>query len=456
MAPWMVVSGVFAAAALVGLWAWRYTKAGPNEVLIISGGRRRRVRGPDGQVRTVGYRLVRGGTFVWPIFERVQRLSLELLTLEVQTADAYTAHGVRLMVDGVAQVKVKGDETSIAVAAEQFLSKSKDDVRRVALQVIEGHLRAVLGTMDVEDVYLRRAELAQRVKEAARQDLAQMGLDVISLTIRHIADEHGYLEALGRPRVAQVKQLAAIAEAEADRVARIARLEADKAVEAARREVEAQRAEADLAYELHRHRVAQAVKREEVAVQLVEKELLAEVEAKEIMRKAKELTATVELPAEAEKKRIIALAEAERYRLEAEAEGRAEQIRATGHAEAEALRAKGIAEAEAMHKKAGAWREYNEAAVTQMFVEVLPRLASAIAEPLAKVDKIVLVGGNGDGAGASRITADVTRVIAQLPTVIETLTGMKLQQLIEQIPSLMGRAPVGSTPGLSSDKGGVS
>ncbi|GBC84471.1 Inner membrane protein YqiK [bacterium HR11] len=456
MAPWMVVSGVFAAAALVGLWAWRYTKAGPNEVLIVSGGRRRRVRGPDGQVRTVGYRLVRGGTFVWPIFERVQRLSLELLTLEVQTADAYTAHGVRLMVDGVAQVKVKGDETSIAVAAEQFLSKSKDDVRRVALQVIEGHLRAVLGTMEVEDVYLRRAELAQRVKEAARQDLAQMGLDVISLTIRHIADEHGYLEALGRPRVAQVKQLAAIAEAEADRVARIARLEADKAVEAARREVEAQRAEADLTYELHRHRVAQAVKREEVAVQLVEKELLTEVEAKEIMRKAKELTATVELPAEAEKKRIMALAEAERYRLEAEAEGRAEQIRATGHAEAEALRAKGIAEAEAMHKKAGAWREYNEAAVTQMFVEVLPRLASAIAEPLAKVDKIVLVGGDGDGAGVSRITGDVTRVIAQLPTVIETLTGMKLRQLIEQIPSLMGRAPVGSNPGLPSDKGGVS
>jgi len=456
MAPWMIVSGTFGAAALIGLWAWRYTKAGPNEVLIVAGGRRRRVRGPDGQVRTVGYRLVRGGTFVWPIFERVQRLSLELLTLEVQTADAYTAHGVRLMVDGVAQVKVKGDETSIAVAAEQFLSKSKDDIRRVALQVIEGHLRAVLGTMDVEDVYLRRAELAQRVKEAARQDLAQMGLDVISLTIRHVADEHGYLEALGRPRVAQVKQLAAIAEAEADRVARIARLEADKAVEAARREVEAQRAEADLSYELHRHRVAQAVKREEVAVQLVEKELLAEVEAKEIMRKAKELTATVELPAEAEKKRIMALAEAERYRLEAEAEGRAEQIRATGHAEAEALRAKGVAEAEAMHKKAGAWREYNEAAVTQMFVEVLPRLASAIAEPLAKVDKIVLVGGNGDGAGVSRITADVTRVIAQLPTVIETLTGMKLQQLIEQIPALMGRAPVGSPSGLPSDKGGVS
>ncbi len=454
MAPWMIVSGTFAAAALVGLWAWRYTKAGPNEVLIVSGGRRRRVRGPDGQVRTFGYRLVRGGTFVWPIFERVQRLSLELLTLEVQTADAYTAHGVRLMVDGVAQVKVKGDEASIGVAAEQFLSKSKDDIRRVALQVIEGHLRAVLGTMDVEDVYLRRAELAQRVKEAARQDLAQMGLDVISLTIRHIADEHGYLEALGRPRVAQVKQLAAIAEAEADRVARVARLEADKAVEAARREVEAQRAEADLAYELHRHRVAQAVKREEVAVQLVEKELLTEVEAKEIMRKAKELTATVELPAEAEKKRIIALAEAERYRLEAE--GRAEQVRAMGHAEAEALRAKGVAEAEAMHKKAGAWREYNEAAVTQMFVEVLPRLAGAIAEPLSKVDKIVLVGGNGDGAGVSRITADITRVIAQLPTVIETLTGVKLQQLIEQIPSLTGRAPVSSTPGLPSDQGGVS
>ncbi|MFZ8843087.1 flotillin family protein [Thermoflexus sp.] len=417
----MLAIGTLALAVLAGLialWAWRYTKAGPNEVLIISG-RKRKVVDPDGRKRVVGYRLVRGGAFVWPILERVQRLSLELLTIEIQTADAYTAQGVRMVVDAVAQVKVKGDDASIALAAEQFLSKSKDDIRRVALQVIEGHLRAVLGTMSVEDLYLRRAEFARQVREAARQDLERMGLDILSLTVRHIADEQGYLEAIGRPRIAQVRQQAAVAEAEADRVARIARLEADRAVEEARRELEARRAEADMAYELHRHRVAQAVKREEMAVRRVEKELAIEIEEKEIERKRRELAATVELPAEAEKQRILALADAERYRLEAEAAGQAEGIRATGRAEAEAMRA-----------KAAAWREYNEAAMAQMVVDILPALAKALAEPLSRAERIILIG-DGHG-GISRFTGDLAQAMAQLPALVEALTGVRLTSRLPQ------------------------
>ena len=401
----ILVLGVL--ARLLALWAWRYTKAGPNEVLIISG-RKRKVIDPDGRKRVVGYRLVRGGAFVWPILERVQRLSLELLTIEVQTADAYTAQGVRMVVDAVAQVKVKGDEASIALAAEQFLSKSKDDIRRVALQVIEGHLRAVLGTMSVEDLYLRRAEFARQVREAARQDLERMGLDILSLTVRHIADEQGYLEAIGRPRIAQVRQQAAVAEAEADRVARIARLEADRAVEEARRELEARRAEADMAYELQRHRVAQAVKREEMAVRRVEKELAIEIEEKEIERRRRELAATVELPAEAEKQCILALADAERYRREAEAAG----------------------QAEAMQAKAGAWREYNEAAMAQMVVDILPALAKALAEPLSRAERIILIG-DGHG-GISRFTGDLAQAMAQLPALVEALTGVRLTSRLPQ------------------------
>ncbi len=426
-----LVIGLLIFAGLIALWAWRYTKAGPNEVLIISG-RRRKVMDPDGRKRIVGYRLVRGGTFVWPILERVQRLSLELLTIEIQTADAYTAQGVRMIVDAVAQVKVKGDEASIAIAAEQFLSRSKDEIRRVALQVIEGHLRAVLGTMAVEDLYLRRAEFARQVREAARQDLERMGLDILSFTVRHIADEQGYLEAIGRPRIAQVRQQAAIAEAEADRVARIARLEADRVVEEARRELEARRAEADLAYELHRHRVAQAVKREEMVVRRVEKELAIEIEEKEIERKQRELAATVELPAEAEKHRVLSLADAERYRLEAEAMGHAEHIRATGRAEAEAMRA-----------KAAAWREYNEAALTQMVVDILPELAKALAEPLSRTERIILIG-DGHGAGISRFTGDMAQALAQLPVVIEALTGVRLS-------SMLARSPMASTSKEPSD-----
>ncbi|GBD09461.1 Inner membrane protein YqiK [Candidatus Thermoflexus japonica] len=420
----MIATGILmlvVVAGIIALWAWRYTKAGPNEVLIISG-RKRKVVDPDGRKRIVGYRLVRGGAFVWPILERVQRLSLELLTIEIQTADAYTAQGVRMVVDAVAQVKVKGDEASIALAAEQFLSRSRDDIRRVALQVIEGHLRAVLGTMSVEDLYLRRAEFARQVREAARQDLERMGLDILSLTVRHIADEQGYLDAIGRPRIAQVRQQAAVAEAEADRVARIARLEAERAVEEARRELEARRAEADMAYELHRHRAAQAVKREEMAVHKVEKELAIEIEEKEIERKQRELAATVELPAEAEKRRILSLADAERYRLEAEALGHAEHIRATGRAEAEAMRA-----------KAAAWREYNEAAMAQMVVDILPSLARAMAEPLAHAERIILIG-DGHG-GVSRFTGDLAQALAQLPILVEALTGVHLSSTFVRNPA---------------------
>ncbi len=430
----VAIGGIALIAGLVALWYWRYTKAGPNEVLVVSGRGR--------------YRFVRGGTFVWPILERVQSLSLALLTLDVHAADAYTKQGVKLMVDGVAQVKVKSDEESIRLAAEQFLSKPADEIKRVALQVIDGYMRAILGTMSVEDVYLTREEFAHQVRQGAQHDLEQMGLQIVSLTIRHIADEEGYLEALGKPRVAEVKRDAIIGEAKADEAAMAARYAADTAIARARRDKEikeaefaadvaAVKAESDLAYDLQRFKRQQEVKREEIAVQLVEKEQLTAVEEKEILRREKELEATIKRPADAERYRIETLAEAEKVRLETEAAGRAEAIRAEGFAEADALKARGIAEAEAMHEKAGSWKEYNQAAITEMFVNILPQLAAAVAEPLSKTEKIVVVGGNGhNGTGAAKITQDVAEVIAQLPTVVESLTGVQLRQLINAVPGL--------------------
>jgi len=414
-------------AALIALWAWRYTKTGPNEVLIVSG-RKRTFKGEDGRKQAVGYRLVRGGgTLVWPIREQVQRLSLELQTVEVQTPEAYTAQGVKVLVDAVAQVKVKGDERSIVRAAEQFLSTGAETIRRVALQVVEGHLRAVLGALSVEDVYLKRAEFAAAVKEAARPDLEAMGLDILSLTVRHVADEQGYLEAVGKPRVAQVKRDAAVAEAEAERIAAIARLEAEEKIEDRRRELNRVKADADLSYDLQRYKTEQLVKDEQIALQL-----------KETQRKEHELEADVMKPADAEKARIMKLADAEKYQLEAEGEGRAAAIRSTGSAEANVLKAKGVAEAEAMGQKAVSWKEYNEAAVTDRFISILPELAAAVSEPLSRTEKIVVVGnGNGhNGSGASKITADVAEVIAQLPTVVESLSGMKLNEIVGRLPRL--------------------
>ena len=213
-----VVIGSVAAVLLVLflfviIWASRYTKVGPNQVLVISG-RKRRMRDPDGTAREVGFRIVKGGgVFVYPVLEKVDVLSLELLTIDVQTPEVYTSKGVPVKVDGVAQIKVKGDDISIATSAEQFLGKTTQEIQQIATQTLEGHLRAILGTMTVEDIYQNRDAFAAKVQEVAAGDMANMGLGIVSFTIRDIRDNQGYLEALGKPRIAQVKRDAQIAQA---------------------------------------------------------------------------------------------------------------------------------------------------------------------------------------------------------------------------------------------------
>ncbi len=451
--PLAVVVGIAILIYFI-IWASRYTKVGPNEVLVISG-RKRTAVDPSGERRTIGYRLVKGGgTFVLPIKEHVQRLSLELMTLEVRTPDVYTVKGVRVTVDAVAQVKVKGEEGSIVVAAEQFLSRSQEDIMGIVLQTVEGHMRAILGTMSIEDIYTKRREFAEKVKEAALPDLSKMGIEIISITIRRVTDDQGYLEALGKPRIAQVKRDAIIGEAEADREAQEVRFAADTKIDEARRDMEVKkaeysaainqkRAEGELAYELQRYKTSQMVKEEEINVAIVERQKSVELEETEILRKEKELKSSVEKPADAERHRVEVLAEAQKFKLMAEAAGEAEATRSKGFAQAEVIKAQGRSEAETMKEKAQSWSNYNEAAVTEMFINILPKLAQAVSEPLSKTDKIVLISGNGESAGASKVTRDVTQVIAQLPPVIESLTGVKLEDLVKRLPGLKGKLTKG-------------
>jgi flotillin len=456
------------------VWASRYKKVGPNHVLIIYG-RRHKIRDAQGRASRVGYRIVKGGgAFVWPIIEQYQILSLEILTIDVKTPEAvYTVQGVPVEVDGVAQIKIRGDENSIRTAAEQFLSKDRREIMNVALQTLEGHLRAMLGTMTVEEIYKNRDRFAQEVQETAARDMANMGLHIVSFTIRDIRDSEGYLDALGKPRTAEVKRDAIIAQAEADRDSMIRSAEANRAGQEARYVAETKiaeanrnyemkkadyqasindrRAQADLAYDLQKYKTGQAVKQEEIQVQIVEKQKRIEVQEAETLRKEKELSATVEKPAAAEKYRIQTLADAEKYKLQTEAEGQAEAVRDIGTGEADANKARGLAQADviqaqgeseavAMEKKAAAWQKYNEAAIVQMFIDKMPEIVSAISAPLAKTDKIVIVSTGGDGAGASKVTKDVVNIAAQLPPMLEALTGMDLQQLIKRIP-LLKEAP---------------
>ncbi len=453
------VLGVLVLLFLV--WAARYTKCGPNEVLIISGKRRRIAEGET--KKAVGYRVIRGGgTFVWPVKEQVRRMSLELMNLEVRTPEVYSIHGVPITVEATSQVKIKGDDTSVMTAAEHFLSRSKEDIMKTALQVIEGYMRATISILTPEEIYQKRKDLADKVKSAASSDLSRMGLEIVSLTIKSVADTQGYLDALGRPKIAQVKRDALIGEARADEEAKTVRYQADIKIELARRDFEIKKAEyesevaqkkavSDLSYDLQKFKTEQLVKEEEIKVGIVEKELSTELAEREIQRKEKELFAEVVKPAEAEKKRIEVLSEAEKYRLREEADGYAESIRAKGFAEAEVIKHKGTSEAQTMEMKAQAWSQYNEAAVTSMFVDVLPKMAEAVSAPLAKTEKIVIISNDGASAGANRITKDITDVIAQLPTVVESLTGVKLGDIVKRIPGIGGMLKTGSEQACSEE-----
>lgn len=427
------------------IWAARFTKVGPNEVLIVFG-RARTIVDAQGRKQTVGYRIERGGTFIRPVKERARHLSLELMTLDVRTPEVYTVAGVPVTVDAVAQVKIRGNQESIASAAEAFLSKPQEDIKKTALLTLEGHMRAVLGTLKVEEIYSDRQGLARRVIEAAIPDLAKMGLEIISLTIRNISDSQGYLEALGKPRIAQVRRDAMIGEAEAEQAARTFRFQAETRIDEARRDheikkaeydvvVNQKKAESDLAYDLQKFKLAQHVKKEQLQVDIVEREQSIVLQDREVARREKELEASVRRAADAERYRVEILAEAEKKRLEAEAAGEAAAIRSKGLAQAEVLKAQGVAEAEAMREKAESWRLYNEAAVTEMVVGVLPKLAEAVAQPLSKLDKIVVISGGSDGgAGFSKVTRDIGQVIAQLPPVVEALTGVRLEDLLAKLP----------------------
>jgi flotillin len=450
----------------------RYKKVGPNQVLVISGLGQTFVDPATGKRERQSFRIVRGGgTIIWPVVERVDDLSLEIMTIEVITPKVYTVQGVPITVDGVAQIKIASDDVSIITAAEQFLSKNQEEVKNVALQTLEGHLRAILGMMTVEEVYKDRDTFAQRVQEVSSTDMANMGLRIVSFTIKDIRDDQGYLDALGQARTAEVKRDAAIGQAMAARDATIKAAQARQEGETAKyqaetkiaesekefkvqkaaydAEVNRKNAESELAYTLQQNITNQQVRAEAVQIEVIEKQKQIEVQQQEALRKEKELEATVRRPAEAERYKVETLANARSMQLQTEAGGQAAAVRQVGTAEADAARAKGLAqaeiiqaqgfaEAEAMQKKAEAWLQYNQAAIIQQLIDKLPEVAMAIAEPLSKTERIVVINSGGGGAGASRVTQDVADIVAQVPATVEALTGVDLVETIRSLPGARG------------------
>lgn len=474
-----ILIGVVAVAAifiLISVFVGRYVKVGPDEALIVSG-RKRKL--PNGQV--VGFRIVKGGaTFVWPVLEVSKVLSLRIMPLDVNSS-ALSSQGVQIAVDGIAQVKVDSSLEAIGTASEQFLSLKEDEIRRIATQTLEGHLRSIVGNLTIEEINQDRDAFAQKVQELAAGDLANMGLKIISFTLREISDKNGYLDSLGKAQIARVQRDAVIGQAEAKRDADIKSAEAMQAGQTAKylaetkiaeanmdkemktaeyqSSINERKAEADLSYDKKKYIVEQDVQKEALQVEIVKKQKQIEIQEQEALRKEKELEATVRKPAEAEKfkteleaeaarVRRLKEAEAQSYAIKAEGNAKAEAQKAVGLAEAEIIKAKGEAEAAAMARKAEAYKQFNNAAMAQMVIEKLPEIASAIAQPLTKTEKIVMIGDSG----ASKLTKDITNIMAQLPETVKGLTGVDLTDIIRNYTEGAGESK-GSTEAIEKDNG---
>ncbi len=453
--PTLIIIGIILVVIILVsvLIAKQYRKVGPNEVLIISGGRKRAIIEPDGTKKKIGYRYrLGGGTFVIPFLEAVNILPMEVITLNIKTPEVLTHGGVPLMAEATAQVKIDSSDHSIRLAAEQFLGLGKEGIRDVSMTILEGKTREVIGTMTVEQIYRARHEFSGKVTEATRKDFAKMGLTMMSFALKDISDTQGYLDALGKPEIAAAKRDASIAEAETEKEAMIkssqarkegevARLAAEALIAKAQWENEAKKAESqvlvnqkkaqsDLSYELERSRISQELKKEEAKAKLIEKGEAIKIEELEIARRQKELESSVIKPADARKYQLKVEAEAEEYRILTEAKGKAEATKLEGVAEAEKLKQTGAAEAESMLKKAQAWERYNDAALFESYMKILPELAKSVSEPLSKVDKIVMVSGD-KGLGTSKLTSQVAEVLAQMPEVVKSLTGVDLKKYLK-------------------------
>jgi flotillin len=456
-----------------------YKKVGPDEAMIVYGRRKLfgdKVRNEQGAIE--GFRIVRGGgTLVLPVTEQFRVISLRMMTLDIDLQHVYTSQGIPINVKAVAQVKIKGDTEHIRKAAEGFLGVPPESVRSTIQETVAGHLRGIIGTLTLEELYRDQKRFQEKVRDEAHFDLEGMGFEFKSFVFQAIQDSEGYLDSLGQPKIQEALRDARIATAQADRAAKLEEETARQQKEQKRFQVDTEIADAEKSLSLKRAAIqkevdvakAQAIKAGEMETKVQD----ITIADKEVERRKLELNATIREQADAKKYETERVADAEQYRIErqaaaerkrreeaaqavkaeglAKAEAESVMRRNIGLAEAEAIRAKGEAEAAARRLLAEALKLYNDAGLSIEALKVLPEIAAAISEPLSRAGATTIISnGNGhDGTGAAKLSQDVVQVLSQLSPIMEQLAGVDLKRFLQdvsKIPSAI--VPTGGTEGL--------
>ncbi|MBO4627849.1 MAG: flotillin family protein [Lachnospiraceae bacterium] len=462
----LVLVLVIVAIVAVLIFVAGYVKAPPDMAYIISG------------MKHKSKVVIGRASFRFPFFERMDKLNLRLIPIDVKTSNAVpTADYININVDATVNVKISNEPDKLRLAAENFLNKPTDYVAAVAREVLEGNVREIVGKMKLEEMVSDRQKFANLVKENAEPDLAAMGLDIISFNVQNFVDGNEVIENLGIDNIVKIKKAAAIARAESERDIKVAQAAADKesndaavlaqteiakkqnelAIKKSELQLDAdtKKAMADAAYEIQKEEQRKTIEITTANANIARQEREIELQEKAVAVKERALEAEIKKQAEADKyaaqQKADAIlyqrqkdAEAKQFEAQREAEARkaqaaadrfakeqeAEGIRAVGEAEAKAIEAKGLAEAQAMEKKAEAYAKYNKAAVAEMMIRVLPEIAAQVAAPLQQIDKITIIGGGEGGNGVDQVAGNVPVVMAKVFESMKQATGIDLANII--------------------------
>ncbi len=474
----LVAGIVLGIILLISVLGSLYRKVGPNQALVVFG---------RGGTKVV----VGGGTVVLPLFQSAQTLSLELLSFDlVPRADLYTQQGIPVKIEAVTQLKVENEDEKIKRAANQFLSMRQDDREGMIRQLMEGHLRGIVGQLTVEQLVKEPEMVSARMRDTVAADLDKLGLEIVSFTIKDVNDDSGYIANLSRPMIAanqkaadiaeadaqrdvairraQTRRESAQAEAEASQQTSVAQTQAAATQAGAQRDLDLKRAEfkmstataeaqAEMAGEIAKAEAQRKLVEQTTRTELLRAQRQKDVQAAEADRKQAELVAEVQRPAEAKARavqveaegqaaaihaRSVAEANASRVQGEADAAAQAVKIRETGSAEAESIRLKGLAEAEALQARVSAQNAQEEASLQTKMLDVLPQIAEKLSAGYAKVGSITYIGTGDDGGLAAKVGRDMIGMVPVVGSLVQSVTGRSLPEIFSKKASIEELKPV--------------
>lgn len=454
-----IIAGVVAVLLIIFI-AISYVKCPPDMVYLISG------------IKKNPRIIVGKATLRIPFFERVDKLTLELIQIDIKTNNVPTSDFINVNVDAVANVRIPNNEELIRVAARHFLNQDSRYIAENVQQVLEGNMREIIGQMPLVDLVNNKQLFSQKIQENAQDDINNIGLEIVNLNVQSCTDDNDAIENLGIDNLVRIQKTAKIARANSEKEIKVAEAEADEQGNKARVEADEKIAEqnknlalkksefkieqdnkkamADAAYEIQKAEQMKTVNENRVSAEIAKAEKMTELKEKEVALKERELDALVrkqadaekyaaEIKAQADKAVIIQNAEANmekakkdaeaakleaqgiQAKLEAEAAGK----KAILLAEAEGVKAKALAEAEGIEKKAEAQKKMGEASIVEMICAVLPQIAKEVSTPLNNIDSITMYGDQ-----SSKLIESGTQNIDKILKIAQDSLGLDLKSIL--------------------------